>query len=121
MLAEAMPRMKFLHYPRPGGELPPHVDLHRVDSTGRQTTYTFLLYISDCSEGGETALLECLDGDPQLAHSGGLAPGVRERVAVVKPKRGRIFAFPHICPHEALATEEVPKVLLRGDVLPRAL
>merc|ERR1712217_333149 len=112
--------MKFLHYPEPDGTLPAHVDLHRVDSTGRRTTCTFLLYLADCAAGGDTALLESLDGDSALAHSGGLVPGTRNRVAVVTPRRGRLFVFPHICPHEALAAVEVPKLLLRGDVLPGA-
>ncbi|CAE8610165.1 unnamed protein product [Polarella glacialis] len=48
--AEAMPNMRFLIYPEPGGSLPAHVDLVRKDSVGRKSTYSFLLYLSDCDE-----------------------------------------------------------------------
>ena len=49
----------FLNHNRAGGELAPHIDLTRVDSIlGKRSTHTFLLYLKDCEQGGETALLE---------------------------------------------------------------
>lgn len=35
----------------------------------------------------------------------------------VQPKRGRIFFFPHECPHEGRPTVSVPKVFLRAELL----
>ncbi|OLP73749.1 hypothetical protein AK812_SmicGene46909, partial [Symbiodinium microadriaticum] len=43
--AAAMPHMRFLIYPEPGGSLPAHVDLPRTEGKLR-STYTFLLYLS---------------------------------------------------------------------------
>jgi len=113
----ALPQMRFLWYPEPGGRLPAHVDLPRT-SAGARTTCSFLLYLADCCEGGETLLLEGLDGDAALVAGGGVAAGERGTMAAVSPRRGRLLLMPHACPHSAAATVSVPKVLLRGDVLP---
>jgi hypothetical protein len=55
-----MPHMRFLHYEHVGGYLPPHVDLRRTDDQGNKSTHTFILYLADCREGGETSLLRYL-------------------------------------------------------------
>mmetsp|Transcript_22992 Transcript_22992/g.42313 ORF Transcript_22992/g.42313 Transcript_22992/m.42313 type:complete len:755 (-) Transcript_22992:77-2341(-) len=113
---EVLRHMRFLHYSRPGGSLPPHVDLPRVEPSGRRSTHTFLLYLTDCWEGGETMLLEGLAGDEALAHAGGVAAGERSSLAAVIPRRGRLLLMPHACPHSAAKTVCVPKLLLRGEV-----
>lgn len=96
-------RARFLCYDRPGDALPPHVDLRRTDGDGRRSTHTMLLYLTDCEEGGETVLLSALnDGEAKLC---------------VRPKRGRLFLFPHDCPHEGAAVTSVPKLLVRGEAL----
>jgi len=96
--------IRFLTYEKPGGVLPPHVDLCRVeDASGVRSTHTFILYLTDCDHGGGTALLESLK-DPQV-------------IAVAQPKRGRAIIFPHGCPHSGLEVSVVPKVLLRGEVI----
>jgi len=96
--------IRFLTYEKPGGVLPPHVDLCRVDdASGVRSTHTFILYLTDCDHGGGTALLESLK-DPQV-------------LAVAQPKRGRAIMFPHSCPHSGLEVSVVPKVLLRGEVI----
>merc|ERR1712048_208453 len=112
-----MPHMRFLSYPEPGGALPPHVDLARTCADGRRSTYSFLLYLTDCMRGGETTFLECLDGDAALAPSGGLAHGPRKAVAAIEPRRGRLLLMPHACPHSAAPVIDAPKVLIRGEVL----
>lgn len=43
------------------------------------------------TQPGETTFLETLDGDAQLAPSGGVAPGERQVVGTVSPKRGRLL------------------------------
>ena len=96
--------IRFLTYEKPGGVLPPHVDLCRVDdASGVRSTHTFILYLTDCNHGGGTALLKSLK-DPQV-------------IAVAQPKRGRAIIFPHSCPHSGLEVSVVPKVFLRGEVI----
>jgi len=109
LVTDTLPHMRFLYYRSVGGFLPPHTDLSRKDrDSGRLSTHTFILYLSDCESGGETVLLKTANrnvGDEQY------------QIAKVKPKRGRLLLFPHACPHEALAVEQVPKILLRGECL----
>lgn len=97
--------IRFLNYERPGGILPPHVDLCRVDSaSGFRSTHTFILYLTDCGQqGGGTALLQQLN-DPKV-------------ISVVQPKRGRALIFPHMCPHSGLEVVRAPKLLLRGEII----
>ena len=128
--SEAMPHMRFLHYAESGGFLAPHVDLsrnhpfplpashthrrakHAKDEGGWRSTHTFLLYLTDCAGGGETALLQKLphpDDDSSSSSSNVLA--------AVAPRRGRLLVFPHNCPHEGRPVVDVPKVFLRGELL----
>jgi hypothetical protein len=101
------PHMRFLNYAEAGTVLAPHVDLCRVDSvTGNRSTHSFLLYVTDCEKGGETSLLGDLSGDER-----------NHVLASVSPKRGRLLLFPHACPHEGNAVYDVPKILLRGEVM----
>eukprot|EP00956_Cyclotella_meneghiniana_P034149 scaffold101910_cov84-Cyclotella_meneghiniana.AAC.1 len=96
--------LRFLYYFQKGGLLPPHVDLCRIDDlSGERSTHTFILYLTDCNEGGGTALLQHLN-DPKV-------------LAVAKPTKGRALIFPHLCPHQGLEVDSVPKVLLRGEVI----
>ena len=96
--------IRFLNYEEPGGILPPHVDLCRVDdASGCRSTHTFILYLTDCPVGGGTALLKELK-DPKV-------------LAVTQPKRGRALIFRHLCPHSGLEVDSAPKLLLRGEVI----
>lgn len=80
-----------------------HVDLCRVEN-GERSTHTFILYLEDCAVGGETCLLKDLS--------------VAETVlATVQPKRARLLLFPHSCPHAGEEVVDVPKLLIRGEVL----
>lgn len=99
-LTRPLRQMKFLHYAAVGGRLPPHVDLSKSEGA-RQSTHTFVLYLSDCA-GGETALLSSVEADAQA-------------LAVVQPRRGRLLLFPHLCPHEGRPVLSAPKLLLRGE------
>ena len=95
--------MRFLDYSQAGGVLPTHQDLRRSGARG-SSTHTFILYLADCAEGGETALVE--------------SPTCDRVLAMVKPRRGRLFVFPHQCWHQGREVVDVPKLLLRGECLP---
>jgi hypothetical protein len=102
-----LPRMRFLCYEECGAELSPHVDLCRIDTaSNHRSTHTFLFYLTSCINGGETALLNDVAGE-----------GRNIIRALVKPNRGRLLVFPHRCPHEGLAVQDVPKLLIRGEVV----
>jgi 2OG-Fe(II) oxygenase superfamily/Ankyrin repeats (many copies) len=105
LAATVYPHMRFLCYSACGAVLAPHVDLSRLDTfTGKRSTHSFLLYLTDCERGGETALIGAVGGDRRDVV-----------LATVKPRRGRLLLFPHRCPHEGLAVEDVPKLLIRGE------
>lgn len=100
------PSMRFLCYQDSGTVLAPHVDLSRTDpKTGQRSTHSFLCYLTDCLDGGETVLLRALTG-----------PECGEHVASVSPRTGRLLLFPHSCPHEGVEVVDVPKLLIRGEV-----
>jgi hypothetical protein len=104
-----MPHMRFLCYKQVGGILPPHIDLSRTDRNGNMSTHTFILYLTSCSTGGETSLLHKINCDSNCMPI--------NIIAKVKPVRGRLLLFPHITPHEGNKVENVPKLLLRGEML----
>jgi hypothetical protein len=88
----------------------PHVDLSKRmpgDPQNRSSRRTFLLYLEACEGGGgETVLLE--REAPTIE-----AAGVRHRV---EPRAGRLFFFPHECPHAgAPVRADSPKLALRGE------
>ena len=108
---------RVLTYARAGGWLPAHVDLHRdLGDGGPPTTHTFLLYLTDDTDGGATSLLSALPGDDALALSGGRVDGARTTLYAVHPKAGRLFLMPNACPHEAAGVVRAPKVLIRGEL-----
>lgn len=109
------PLMRFLNYATPGGYLPAHVDLPRTVD-GRKTTHTFLLYLTECEEGGETLLLSSLVGDARLAPLGGVEHGERAVLAKCAPVAGRLLVMPHACPHSSAVVVDAPKLLVRGEV-----
>ena len=92
----------------------PHVDLSKtyvdVNKKVHCSTFTFLLHLrnSGVLDGGETVLLEKLSG----------SDGKNNNVlASIKPKRGRLLIFPHICPHAGLVVNTPgTKIFLRGEL-----
>ena len=106
LVIQVFAHMRFLDYSVVGTTLNPHVDICRVDPiSGRRSTHTFILYLTDCPQGGETSLLGDVSGEKQS-----------QILACISPKRGRLLLFPHACPHEGNAVRDVPKILLRGEV-----
>lgn len=105
-LVDVYPHMRFLSYATSGVVLAPHVDLSRTEAiSGRTSTHSFLLYLTHCEIGGETALLGAICGEKR-----------HQTIAAIKPRRGRLLLFPHLCPHEGLAVVDAPKLLIRGEV-----
>jgi len=82
----------------------------RTTKDGLASTFTFILYLTDCTNGGATNLLRCV-----CPKKGDLAGG--NILARVEPKRGRLLIFPHVCPHEGEKVIHVPKLLLRGEMV----
>jgi len=102
-----LPHMRFLCYSVPGAVLAPHVDLNRMHPfTGERSTHTFILYLTGCKEGGETLLLGDTSGY-----------GRNEVLARLAPRKARMLLFPHSCPHEGEAVVDVPKLLIRGELV----
>lgn len=139
--------MRFLEYETPGSGLPPHADGTKVcEVTGRTSTHTLLLFLSDVPAGGETVLmghvtqtesivvpaakvfrqavstaaeggkLDRLDFEVGERPAAGAA-GPSEHVLVgVAPSFGRVFFFPHRQPHAGAACVALPKVMLRAEL-----
>ena len=143
--SHCLPRMRFLHYDTPGGKMEPHVDLSKshtynpgeinLEFQGKpkmliQSTFTFILYLRDCNDGGETVFLERLGGNKNAEgileragkHGETIVQGENDRssnkiLMHVQPKRGRLLLFPHDAPHAGLPVGmEVPKLFLRGEL-----
>jgi hypothetical protein len=68
--ATIYPHMRFLNYEEKCSALAPHVDLCKKHAvTGIRSTHTFILYLSHCEQGGETALLKELSpSGPSAQH-----------------------------------------------------
>ena len=101
--SRVLPALRYLHYAHAGGVLPPHTDLSKT-LDGQMSSHTFVLFLCDVAEGGETRLLES-----QVKGAGVLA--------AVTPRRGRLLIFPHGCPHDGAPVVCPPKLLLRGECL----
>ena len=105
-LVTVFPQMRFLEYKEQGAFLAPHVDLDRVHPhTGKRSSHTFLLYLTDCEFGGETLLLQSTKSRPNNV------------VRKISPKKSRLLIFPHQCPHQGAEVESTPKLLIRGELL----
>lgn len=139
-----LPNMRFLAYRAVGGVLPPHIDLSRSETvyitseqgvedccasspiinrdgpkktkTTYTSTHTFILYLTDCSSGGETALLRKLPACTRPVDGVASAEDHENAIVAVQPRRGRLFCFPHACPHEGRLVQCVPKLLIRGEM-----
>jgi len=143
--------MRYLSYEHAGGGLPAHIDLSRSlpanhvfirgnderfselqISTNVSSTHTFILYLTDCEEGGETVFLRSMKTsvletssskdtkqERQSLHcSPNVLLGPPENIITsVRPKRGRLLLFPHNFIHAGCPVISVPKLLLRGEAI----
>eukprot|EP00605_Chrysophyceae_sp_TOSAG23-4_P001817 GSChrysophyteH1.ASY1.ANO1.2007.1 assembled CDS len=131
-----LPCMRFIRYRMDGACSPPHVDL--VKSGAIRSTHTFILYMTTCETGGETALLRKIPPVPKPRTDKGKSkikskeaethksskdvPAEMENtIYAVQPVRGRLLFFPHNHPHtgrsvvlpKGLGTQ---KLILRGEM-----
>lgn len=83
----------------PGQNFAPHQDHVVYDDSldGTESRYTFIFYLNDVEEGGETNF-------PNIPYA-------------VKPKKGNVLAFRHENWHEGKAVKQGVKYLLRCDVM----
>ena len=84
---------------RQGHRFAPHFDGAFKRSDSEISALTFLLYVRDDCEGGETRLLDY---------------GI-----TVTPKRGSVFMFDHFVRHEGAEVLQGEKTVLRSDVMYR--
>ncbi len=69
-------------------------------------------------------MLERLAPDEQQALLEGSEPATSATTSIaslgilasVAPVRGRLFVFPHACPHAGCAVVDVPKLIVRGEL-----
>ena len=100
--------VRYLNYDTVDSELTPHIDLSKTSPlTGRRSTHTILLYLTDFDEGGETALMEELNGEERRG-----APNI---LCDVKIRKGRCLIFNHDTPHLGRKVEASGKMLIRTE------
>jgi hypothetical protein len=117
-LQHVFPHFRFISYI---GEddttsfLKPHIDFSVLDrSSGNQSKYTFILYLTTVENGGETVLLDQLPS--MKKDSSGLNHEDLSIRCAVQPVKGRLFVFKHEHGHAGLPVVKGDKLILRGDV-----
>lgn len=100
-------RFRFYHYDE-GHTFRPHTDGHFARNDER-SQFTFMVYLNDACEGGETVIYFSDDG---LTHTDGTE--VR-----VKPETGKALVFFHYLLHEGAPVRGGRKYVLRTDVMYR--
>ena len=90
-------RLRYYKY-EPGHSFPWHQDImFRLDDVTR-TFLTFIVYLNDDFEGGETRF---------------------EGLGTVRPKQGTLIVFPHELRHEGMSVAKGTKTVLRSDIIYR--
>jgi hypothetical protein len=90
-------RLRYYKY-EPGHRFATHFDImFRIDDITR-TFLTFIVYLNDDFEGGETRF---------------------EGLGIVKPKLGTALIFPHELRHEGMMVTKGVKTVLRSDIVYR--
>ena len=121
---KVLPSMRFIEY-GPGGRIAPHTDGVQYDeSTKLQSTTSFLLYLRDVDEGGETAFLaggqwkwpSSMNAEQRKRWNRSQNDDVVQVLAAARPKRNAILLFPHGAPHRGNAVYD-SKICLRGDII----
>lgn len=96
------PRFRFYRYD-PGQKFAPHFDGYIEEPDGSTSSLTFLVYLNDGFEGGETRFY----------------PFHLHQPIVVEPRRGTAVLFAHRQLHEGASVLQGRKYVLRSDVMYR--
>ncbi|CAJ1021006.1 putative Phytanoyl-CoA dioxygenase (PhyH)/2OG-Fe(II) oxygenase superfamily [Leishmania utingensis] len=106
---------------RPGGHFMPHADGSTIVDLNTRSLYTLLIYLNDCSHGGETFVFsgeQCsvmyLD-EEENRYRGNTA----RRVGAVHPKKGSAALFYCNLLHEGAPVVQGYKYICRADLLYR--
>lgn len=99
-------RFRIYEYPT-GGIFAPHVDERMELGDDRISLFTFMVYLNDDLEGGETTFF-----DRRRA-------GSKKLVAnrVIRPRIGMALAFDHLLFHEGSVVTKGKKYVLRSDII----
>lgn len=102
-----------------GGHFAPHADGSTVIDFNRRSLYTVLIYLNDCSEGGQTQLLTCLDGASMTRPVDGARVARPEAILEsVACRCGRALLYYHQVLHAgAPVGKNATKYCLRSDVM----
>ncbi|BBM82633.1 prolyl hydroxylase family protein [Candidatus Uabimicrobium amorphum] len=95
-------RFRFYRY-EPGQRFAPHGDGYYQRENGERSFFTFMVYLNDDCEGGETKFFF-----PLL---------IGQEDVVIKPKAGMALFFKHAIIHEGTTVVSGKKYVLRSDVM----
>lgn len=101
-------RFRVYQYPE-GGIFAPHVDERMDLGNGMTTLFTFMIYLNEDMEGGETTFFE--------RRKSGSKKLITNRV--IKPRIGMGLAFDHLLFHEGSVVTKGWKYILRSDIVYR--
>lgn len=96
-------RFRFYRYV-PGQRFAPHGDGYYARENGERSFFTFMIYLNEDCEGGETKFFF----SPIL--------GQKEEL-IIKPKTGMALFFKHAILHEGTTVTSGKKYVLRSDVM----
>lgn len=99
-------RFRIYEYPE-GGIFAPHVDERMDIGNGKTTLFTFMIYLNENLEGGETTFFE--------RRKKGTKKLIPNRV--ISPKTGMALAFDHLLFHEGSIVTKGNKYVLRSDIV----
>jgi hypothetical protein len=114
-------RFRYYRYD-PGQRFAPHTDGYFERDSGERSQFTFMVYLNDGFEGGETAFNLPRASRRAAAESGegkrGLHLGAGGLLQV-RPERGKALVFAHRQLHEGAPVLKGRKYVLRTDVMYR--
>lgn len=99
-------RFRVYEYPT-GGIFAPHVDERMDLGDGKISLFTFMIYLNDNLEGGETTFFD--------RRKSGSKKLIANRV--IRPRVGMALAFDHLLFHEGSIVTKGKKYVLRSDIV----
>lgn len=99
-------RFRVYEYPE-GGIFAPHVDERMDLGDGKTSMFTFMIYLNENLEGGETTFFE--------RRRSGSKKLIANRI--IRPRTGMALAFDHLLFHEGSIVTKGKKYVLRSDII----